>query len=498
MLTLEQVTGLFREIKKAGGQPYLIGGSVRDMQLGVESKDYDVEVFQLQPEKLREVLETLAPKFGVKLNCVGESFQVYKFGLNVDISIPRRDHNIGEGHKDFIVEGDPFMSLEDAARRRDFTMNAMFYDLDTFEVIDPFGGSRDLLVRNALRMVDKDTFVEDPLRALRAVQFISRFDLNLDSATYEVIRKMDLSSLPRERVWGEFEKLMMKSRKPSVGLFIMHSLGINEKLFPELHVLGGVPQSLIYHPEGDVLTHSFYASDVAKTVIEDLSYAKQVTVVLASLFHDLGKFETTQIWHNGSGDGTNAEDFLCIGEFLCGFVHDGTERITAHGHAEAGVSLARNMLDRFNLHSIDGYDVRGQILALVEYHMHPSQFSRDTDIKDSAFRRLSTKVDLDLLHRVFYSDAMSRNFNSLGVKFTTETPDWFKEKITNLEIKSEGPERILMGRHLIELGVKPSKEMGRILDAVFEMQLEGQVMTLDQALEAAKLELEMKSLKAEV
>lgn len=441
-----------------GGRAFLVGGYVRDQMLESESKDFDLEVFGLAPESLRQELEIFSKFKKVKLSTVGESFQVYKLGMNLDVSLPRRDRKVGDGHKGFVVEGDPELSTVDAARRRDFTINSMFLDPLTDEVIDHFGGETDLVL-GILRMVDPLTFVEDSLRALRAVQFAARFNLTVDRATADVIRSMDLSDLPRERVWMEFEKLMMQSEKPSVGLHLMQKLGINEQLFPELHVLEGTDQEFEWHPEGNVLIHSFAAADEAGNWIGDLPYAQAVTVKLAALFHDLGKYETTTL----SADG----------------------RLIAHGHAEAGVSLARNMLDRLHLHTIEGYEVRKQVLALVEFHMHPSQFHRQK-VDGAAFRRLSTKVDLNLLSRVFYSDSLSRNVNTVGIVFDSVANDWFAEKISTLEIKPKGPDKLLMGRHLIELGMKPGKAMGEILDTVYEMQLDGLVSTVDEGIEAAR------------
>jgi hypothetical protein len=198
------------------------------------------------------------------------------------------------------------------------------------------------------------------------------------------------------------------------------------------------------------------------------------------MFHDLGKVETTEV-HDVHPSGK-----VCVRPFTTAFCCDeplvGDPVITAHGHADAGVSLARNMLDRLAVHSIDGYDVRGQVLALVENHMAPFNFHRNPP-KNSAFLRLSTKVDLKLLHKVCSADSQSRNHNSLGVVVGTETQDWFLDKITNLEIPVKGPDKLLLGRHLLELGYKPGKAMGELLDAAYQAQLDEQFSDLVGALE---------------
>lgn len=462
MLNFEDVKELAQGLKDRGGRAYLVGGWVRDQHMGLESKDYDLEVYNVAPRILKHELTIFSLFKKEKLNVVGESFQVYKVGLNLDVSLPRRDQKVGDGHKGFLVVGDPTMSTVEAARRRDFTINALMFDPLTIETIDHFGGLSDLEY-GILRMVDPETFVEDSLRVLRGVQFASRFGFKFDDETTKVMSFVELADLPRERVWGEFEKLLMLSPKPSDGLWHLQALGINEKLFPELNVLRGTPQEFDWHPEGDVMIHSFAAVDVAKTLISDLPYAEQVTVMLATLFHDLGKYETT--------------------------VKNEEGKFVAYGHAEAGVSLARNMLDRFNLHSIDGYDVRSQVMALVEFHMHPSQFAKQK-VGDSAFRRLSTKVDLNLLAKVFRADSLSRNVNKYGIIFDGESCDWFEDKIAHLEIKPKGPDKILLGRNLIELGMKPSKAMGDLINKVYELQLDGLVTNLDEALEVVRKELD--------
>src|SRR3989454_7399998 len=227
---------LCEAVREAGGRAMLVGGSVRDQLLGIESKDFDIEVYGLDPQRLRTVLEQLAP-----VNTVGEHFSVYKLvfyrpappqtddseqslsdhtqqqRFEIDVSLPRRESKSGHGHRGFVIEGDPAMSFEEAARRRDFTINAILYDPLTGEIIDPFGGGEDLKQR-ILRAVAADTFVEDSLRVLRAVQLAARFEMTIDRQTIDLCRTIELSDLPRERIWGEIEKLLTLSQHPSIGL----------------------------------------------------------------------------------------------------------------------------------------------------------------------------------------------------------------------------------------------------------------------------------------
>src|SRR5688572_23791853 len=176
----EKVSRLSSLVRESGGRAMLVGGCVRDELMGVEPKDWDLEVYGVEPDKLREMLDSLG---GV--NAVGEAFTVYKLGNHLDVSIPRRDRKVGKGHRGFVVEGDPSMSFEDACSRRDFTINAILKDPLTGEIVDPFNGRRDI-ERKVIRHVSDETFAEDSLRVLRAAQFASRFEFDIVAETVEL------------------------------------------------------------------------------------------------------------------------------------------------------------------------------------------------------------------------------------------------------------------------------------------------------------------------
>src|SRR3954467_2396572 len=320
-------------VRDAGGRALIVGGWVRDRLLGLPEGDnpnVDLEVFGVPGDRLRALLET----FG-RVEAVGGRFQVYKVG-GIDASLPRRDSKAGRGHKGFIVTGDPDMSIAEAARRRDFTVNAISWDPLSDEYFDPFDGRRDL-ERRLLRMVDPDTFADDSLRVLRAVQLAARFEFSLDEATAALCRAIPLDDLPCERVWGEIEKLLLQARRPSLGLAVAMDLGIVGKLFPELRALSGCPQEPEWHPEGDVWVHTLQVVDEARTRIDDLPRPHQVAILVGAVAQDLGKPATT-----GFSDG----------------------RIRSMDHEEQGVSPASVLLDRLNIHTIDGYDVRKQVLGI--------------------------------------------------------------------------------------------------------------------------------------
>jgi tRNA nucleotidyltransferase (CCA-adding enzyme) len=447
---------LARAIHEAGGRALLVGGCVRDQLMGAQPKDWDLEVYDLDSARFREILDQFGP-----VNVVGEAFTVYKLGKHLDVSIPRRERKSGRGHRAFVIEGDPAMSVTEATRRRDFTINAILQDPLTGEIIDPFNGRSDIEQR-LLRAVSAETFAEDSLRVLRAAQFAARFEFEIDPETIELCRTIDLSDLPAERIWGELEKLLLQASRPAVGIEWLRRLGAIEKLFPEIQSLIGVPQDPEWHPEGDVFVHTQLAVNRAHELIEDLSYPRKVTVMLAALAHDFGKPATT--------------------EFLEG-------RWRSRGHEEAGVPPAESFLDRINVHTIDGYNVRAQVIALVREHLKPGEFyKKREEVGDGAFRRLARRCEPDLLYRVAKADSLGRNAEWVprAQWYGSEAQEWFIQRSRELQVDQRPPEPLLLGRHLLELGVDPGPRMGEITRAIYEMQLDGRVRNLDQAIEEAK------------
>jgi tRNA nucleotidyltransferase (CCA-adding enzyme) len=452
----EKVVALAKAVSGAGGRALLVGGCVRDLLMKIEPTDWDLEVYGVEPLKLRALLDQFGP-----VNVVGEAFTVYKLGSDLDVSLPRRERKSGRGHRAFAIEGDPSMSIEDATRRRDFTINAVLQDPLTDEIIDPFNGRLDIAA-GVLRVVSNETFAEDSLRILRAAQLAARFEFEIDANTIELCRAIDLSDLPAERVWGEVEKLLMRSRRPSIGLKWLRDLGALDQLFPEIKALIDVPQDPEWHPEGDVYVHTGLVIDGAHALFDDLPYAKQITVMLAALAHDFGKPATT--------------------EFIEG-------RLRSRGHEEAGVAPTETFLDRLNIHTLDGYDVRAQVIALVREHLKPGEFFKKRDeVGDGAFRRLARKCELDLLYRVAKADSLGRNADWVPREnwYGSEAQEWFIQRARELAVEQQPPAPILLGRHLLEMGLSPGPRVGEITKAVYEMQLDGRVSTLDDARNMAK------------
>lgn len=452
----QKILRLAGKIREAGGRALLVGGCVRDELMGLMPKDFDLEVYGIEPKALREILET----FGT-VNAVGEAFTVYKLGNDLDIALPRRERKIAKGHKGFVIKGDPSMSFEEAARRRDFTINAIMKDPLTGEIIDPFDGQTDIQ-KKIIRVISPETFVEDSLRVLRAAQFAARFEFDIEQQTVELCRSIDLTDLPCERIWGEIEKLLLKARQPSIGLKWLYDLGAVDQLFPEMKALLGVPQESQWHPEGDVDVHTLLVVDRARELIDDLPHAKKIAVMLGALCHDFGKPATTQFF-------------------------DGRWR--SHGHDEAGVEPTISFLDKLNIHTLDGYDVREQVIQLVRYHLKPGEwFKKQNEVGEGAFRRLARKVEPDLLYRVAKADSLGRNADWIPKEkwFDAEAQEWFIKRVRELDVEREAPKPILLGRHLIEMGLQPSPLFGEITKAVYEMQLDGRVTNLEEAKEATR------------
>lgn len=454
---LNLVADIAELIKEKGGLALIVGGYVRDEVLNeagheFESKDIDLEVYGIPPEELPKILKT----FG-DIDEVGVQFQVIKLKLKtgtiLDIALPRRDSKTGKGHKGFKSESDTEMTIEDAARRRDFTINALGLDPLTGEIVDKFGGLED--IRNKkLRAVDPKTFVEDPLRVLRAAQFAGRFGFSIDDETAKLCRSLDLKELPGERIGEEWRKLLLKSPKPSIGLEVSRELGIIDKLHPELKALIGTLQDPKYHPEGDAWEHTKLAVDAAAQIVrrQKLQEDEAFTVIFTALCHDLGKPTTTK--KNDEG------------------------KIISHEHAVAGVKPAEKIMASLRIPN----DIAEKILPLVREHLFPLTNSNPTD---AAVRRLAKRLGKATISElVMVSEA---DFGGRGKILNSFLEgEMLLAVAARLEVLEEAPKPILMGRDLIEIGFTPGHRFGEVLRSIYDEQLDGKIKTLDEARIRAK------------
>jgi len=444
---LELARAIAERVRNAGGRALIVGGWVRDRLRGQPSKDIDLEVFGIVQEQLPPLL---AP-FG-RVEAVGQSFPVYKVA-GLDVALPRRESKSGRGHKGFDVTGDPTMTLEEAGRRRDFTVNAIAWDPLTDHYEDPFNGIADL-ERRLLKAVDVATFGDDSLRVLRAIQFAARFEFALEERTAALCKSIVLDDLPAERIWGEVEKLLLAAARPSIGFSLALELGTVDRILPELRPLVGCVQEPEWHPEGDVWIHTLMVIDMARAMNADLGRPALIAVMLGAVCHDLGKPATTA--------------------FIDG-------RIRSLNHEEAGVAPTLSLLDRLNVHSIEGFDVRAQVVGLVAHHLKPGMLRKAEQVGDGAFRRLAQKVDLELLARLARADCLGRTGT-----FDCSAMDWFLERARALGVEHRPPPPLLMGRHLLELGLTPGPAVGELLHRVYERQLDGEVRSVEDAIAVAK------------
>lgn len=429
---------IIQAIAQAGGVAYQVGGCVRDQILNQPNNDFDIEVFHIDAQSLIKLLS----RFG-RVNEVGVSFGVIKLHTSrfddIDFTLPRRESKTGRGHRGFQVEVDHTMTVAEAALRRDFTINAIYRNAHDQSLLDPHGGIADL--QNRILRATSDHFVEDPLRVLRGMQFAARFDANLTPETSEMCRALshEYSTLALERVWNEWSKWAIRGRRPSQGLRVLNDCGWIAH-YPELFALQGVQQDNQWHPEGDVWTHTLLVCDVAAEIAEreDLPEHERLVLLFAALCHDLGKPATTQ----------------CV---------DGRWR--SPRHSEVGVPIAESFLKRIGC-PIAIVEVVLPLVAEHLMHIHSAVSPRNV-------RRLAVrlgKASIVQLGRLVEADMGGRPPLPRGLSAPMKQMLRLAESIDVLHTK---PERLIQGRHLIELGYAPARWFGEKLDACYEAQLDG-------------------------
>jgi tRNA nucleotidyltransferase (CCA-adding enzyme) len=449
----EIIKTISKAIREKNGRAIVVGGSVRDYFLNLPIKDYDIEVYGL--DSLFE-LEKILSRYG-KVKAVGKKFGILKLihrGEEYDFSFPRTENKISKGHRGFEVFCNGKMDFKEASIRRDFTINAMGYDIEKDEFLDPFNAKEDIKKR-LLRHINDSSFIEDPLRIYRGVQFCARFGFELDKSTFKLCKNMverdELLELPKERVYEEFKKLLLKSDKPSIGFELMRELDIL-KYFPELKAIVGVPQNPRWHPEGDVWTHTLLAVNKMAQMKKG-EEKRDLKLMFATLCHDLGKATHTQIK---------------------------PDRISARGHELAGVEPTKKFLYRLT----DEHKFINSIALLVEYHMAPSKYFRNR-VKNKIIRRLSTKVDIEELVAVARADFLGRTTPE-SKRGVYSAGDWLLLKAKELDVYNAPPKPIIRGRDLISLGLSPSKEFKSILNKIYSKQLDGKINNQKEALSYLK------------
>ena len=420
----------------------LVGGCVRDALLGIPVKDYDLEIYGLDfPGLLRAVAPVC------EVDAVGMSFGVLKVRhFEIDMAFPRRENKTGAGHRGFVIEVDPAMDFSLASARRDFTVNAIMQDALTGEIIDPHGGRKDLQEKR-LRHVSP-AFAEDPLRVLRAMQFIGRFGLVPEKSTITLCAGLSQNELPRERIAAEWEKLLRQGKYMVAALnFLRECRWV--RFYPELAALIGCPQDPQWHPEGDVWNHTLL---VLQAVAELRKNPEDVLpFMLAAICHDFGKAGCTET--------------------------DSRGRITSRGH-----DTLTGAAERFVCGIWNSSQLWEKVEKLIVSHMHPWQLA-DGNASDKAYRKLACRVGrTDLLADLAEADVRGIAMSDHERICRLEMVEVFRRRCRELEISGHAPQPLVMGRHLIIRNLTPGPEFKKILDECFEAQLAGHFNTVDGAM----------------
>ncbi|MDY4573615.1 MAG: HD domain-containing protein [Intestinibacter sp.] len=428
MNDMDMAIKIAKQVSKNGGQTFLVGGCVRDEILGKEIKDVDIEVHNIEVEKLLEILSSLG-----EVKKIGASFGVFNLkGYDIDIAMPRKEKSSGRGHRDFEIYVDPFIGFKEAAKRRDFTMNALMKDILTGEVIDSFGGVYDLK-NKIIRHVNDESFCEDPLRVFRAAQFASRFDFKIDQKTIDLSSKMDLSALAFERVFEELKKALLKSDKPSVFFEALRYMNQLSTWFKEIEDLIGVKQPKEHHPEGDVFNHTMLVLNQAAKLRQDAK--DPLAFMLAAMCHDFGKVVTTKIDENG--------------------------KVTSYKHELESVKITEAFLDRLNK-----VNLKKEVLNLVELHMKPNQMYNIA--KKKSMMKLWDKAicpeDLILLAR---ADSLGRD----KIHDYDEIEKILRASLEDYKNLMKKPQ--ITGKDLISLGLKPGEQFSEYIKFGHKLHLSG-------------------------
>ncbi len=463
-------------VRLFGGDVYAVGGFVRDLVLGRPSPEVDLLVARRPLETIVARLE----KHG-RVDLVGRSFGIIKFtrrDRTYDIALPRVDRAAADGargHKDVVVAADPGLPIEKDLERRDFRCNSMALRLRDGSLIDPFEGRKDALARR-LRLTNPAAFPDDPLRVVRVARFASVLGFRVDPSIYPAARAVDLSGLSVERVNDEMFKLLLESPRPSVGLEEMFRLGVLEQWFPELQALTLAIQDSVFHPERDDFGHHTVWAHIKLTVdqaaalgrLRGLPTPRRLALLLAALYHDLGKATTTR-W-----------------EFKRGRM-----AVTSAGHDIQSERAARRILLRFKVQTWNGYPIGRMVPLLIRAHHRAGELwnSRE-EVTKKAFNRLAADVqgEIDLVVLLDAADRAGRGARL--VRGLDRQARWLFKKFDELRVNRETIKPLVMGRDLIALGVPPGPGMGRLLKKLYRAQLDNAFDTKAAGLARARRLLE--------
>ena len=418
-----------KKVAERGGSAYFVGGYVRDSLLGIENKDIDMEVHGIPPHELEEILDSVGERTEY-----GKSFGVYSIkGTSIDVAMPRKETAVGRGHKDFDIDVDPYIGTVKASMRRDFSIGAIMQNVLTGEIVDHFGG-RDDLRSGVIRHVCAESFIEDPLRVLRCAQFAARFGFTVAEPTIEFCKKMDISTLPKERVFEELKKALLKAQQPSVFFEVLREMNKLREFFPELHALIGVEQGTLHHAEGDVWVHTMMVLDEAAKRRDEAK--NPLGLMLCALTHDFGKAVCT--------------------EKINGVIH-------AYNHENAGLPLIKEFLARLtNEKNLTSY-----VLNLDALHMKPNTMqAHGSSVKSTnkMFDEAAEPHDLLLL-------AVADNRGRRSEHPFVDTEPFLRERLAVYEEYMSRP--FVGGKDLVAAGLTPTEDFSEILAYAHKLRLAG-------------------------
>ncbi|MGA2532901.1 MAG: HD domain-containing protein [Candidatus Aminicenantales bacterium] len=465
-------------VRLFGRDAYAVGGCVRDLLRRTPSPDVDILVAR---HSIPEIVRRLRRQGRVGL--VGRSFGIIKFttgGRTYDVALPRKDIPRGDGaksHKDFVIAADPGLPIEKDLERRDFRCNSMALRLKDGLLVDPFGGRADIRARK-IRLTNPGAFPDDPLRVLRAARFASVLGFSVDPEIYRASRAVDLGGLSVERINEEIFKILLHSRRPSVGLEELFKLGALGQLIPELEALALVIQDSVFHPEKDayghhtVWQHTKLAVDQAAALARAAGLAPPRTLVLllAALYHDLGKRTTTR-WEYKRG----------------------RMAITSCGHDVLSGRLAQKLLARFKIHSWNGAAVGRLVPLLIRTHHRAAELLQNREsVTKKAFNRLAADVEGEIELMIFLDAADRAGRRERLVRGLDREARWLLKRFEELRVNRDTIKPMIMGRDLIGLGVAPGPGMGDILKKLYRIQLDNGFETKAQGLKKARRLIERK------
>lgn len=427
-------TAVFDAIENHGGRVYIVGGTVRNLyiQETLVSHDLDVEVYHLSVEQLQQILS----QFGI-VNEVGKSFGILKVSSlpSIDFALPRKEINMGTKHTDIEVIVNPDMDLKIAASRRDITMNAMLYEYKTGRILDFYHGKDDIN-KKTIRMVNKNTFKEDPLRVLRVARFVAKYQFTVEDETkqfcQQMVRANMLETVSNERVYEEYSNILLTS-KPSDGFLFLSEIGALPKYLEDLKV---TKQRLDYHPEGNVWNHIMLVIDLA--ALSKQKASNPLAFMWSCLLHDIGKPKST------------------------------TSTGSAPKHHLVGVDV----FNTYGSSLIQSKKMRKYIKVMIKNHMELMNMARN-NARDRVYYRLLKEIDgifpIEDLILMTKCDKLGRLRD--GSESMKVLDSYLQDKIQRLGKKALVP--CVDGEVLISLGYQPSIEFSNILDDAYTMQMQG-------------------------